>query len=401
MFAGNNGRHDMNNTFSLGINHLLTDDRAWIAGKRIGLLSHEAALTAQGRSVAKALHECPDTNLVALFGPEHGFAGTGNAGERLDSTTHPDWQIPVHSLHGKHKAPTEQMLSALDLLVIDLCTLPVRCYTYVSTLRYALEAAAEQGLPVVVADRPVPLASTVDGPLLDPQFESFVGCVPVPFAYGMTLGETALFLQAELGLDLDLKVAAMQGYSRAPNPHPDWPPWKPPSPAILSWQTALCYPITVGFEALPVVNHGRRGPLPFQILGAPWVDAQALLDQLGPLPGLSFHAHDCIARGAAHAGQQVHGIRIHVEQPEVVQPVLAALHLLDAIGRAHGPDRLWDDKTARPTFLDKLFGTDQVRHALQSGTAPADVAQGWEAECAAFRLKREECLLYERESRTI
>jgi len=157
------------------------------------------------------------------------------------------------------------MLDNLDAIVLDLQDLGARCYTFVSTLRYVLEAAASARKQVIVADRPIPLPRVVDGPMLDERFSSFVGCVRAPLHYGMTPGETAAWLKHALALDLDLKVAPMKNYCRQSRRGPDWPPWIPPSPGIRSWETGYCYLATVFGEALPAINIGRNSNLAFQV----------------------------------------------------------------------------------------------------------------------------------------
>lgn len=254
-------------SFRPGIETLLEQYPDWLQGRRVGLVAHPASVDSQGvHSVERMRRD--GVNLTALFGPEHGFAGRGGAGETMPDGRDPASGLPIRSLYGETRRPTSEMLRDLDVLVFDLHDLGARPYTYVSTLLYALEAAAENGKGVIVTDRSIPLPRVIDGPMLDPAFESFVGAVRTPVAYGMTPGETALFLRDDLGLPLDLRVAPMQGFSR----DAAWPSraWIPPSPAIRSWSCAACFPATVFFEAVPAVDHraghgpgvpGHRRPL--------------------------------------------------------------------------------------------------------------------------------------------
>ena len=255
----------------LGIDRLLEERLSWISGRRIALLTHPAALSNQGVHTANRLHSIFGSNLTCLFGPEHGFAGAGDPGEEIPHECHPEWDIPVHSLYGQTRKVAPDMLDSVDVIICDLQDLGVRCFTYVSTLRYLLESAAEQGIEVIICDRPIPEAVVVDGPMLDTEFQSFVACAPLPLKYAMSQGEVAALLCDKLNIDVSLRVASMQGYSRQDhiNCH-SWAQWCPPSPAIRSMETALCYPTTVICEALPAIDCWRSGLMPFQVVGAAW-----------------------------------------------------------------------------------------------------------------------------------
>ncbi len=384
----------MKSRFLPGIDVLLA--RGLLAGRRIGLVSHTAALSAEGATSAEALHGAPGLRLVSLFAPEHGFFGAAGAGDPVHSRRHPVWGIPVHSLYGARLAPTRAHLRGLDTLIIDLQDLGARCYTYVSTLRHVLQAAAAAGTPVLVADRPIPLPLTADGPGLQPGFESFVGSVRLPLAYAMTPGETALWIRDDLALDLDLTVIPMAGYRRDARRGSDWPAWVPPSPGIRSWETAACYLTTVFTEAIPAVSCGRTTPLPFQVFGAPWMKAEAVREALAAerLPGVSFHPHPFIPPTDPFAGQLIPGLRMVVADPCRFRPVLTSVAILAVLQRLHGPRRLWQAAGTRPDFFDKLYGTDAVRLALRDGDTPAAIAARWEPDLRRFRASRAQHLLY-------
>ncbi len=384
----------MKSRFLTGIDVLLARGRQPPA--RVGLVSHTAALAASGATSAEALQSAPNLRLVSLFAPEHGFFGAAGAGDPVRSRRHPVWHIPVHSLYGSRLAPTPAHFRAIDLLVVDLQDIGVRCYTYVSTLRHVLEAASRAGKPVLVTDRPIPLPVTPDGPVLQPGFDSFVGAVRTPLAYAMTPGETALWLRSDLGLDLDLTVIPMAGYHRAPRRNPDWPAWVPPSPGIRSWETAACYSATVFTEALSALSCGRTTPLPFQVLGAPWMKAEAVRESLAAekLPGVTFHPHPFIPPTDPYAGRLIPGIRMVVTDPLRFKPVLTSVAILAVLQRLHSRRRLWNWPGTRPDWFDKLYGTDRVRLALLDGATPAAIAADWEPELRRFCATRAKCLLY-------
>ena len=388
--------------FRPGISALLGPCSHWIQGRRVGLVSHPAAVDRRGTSSLDLLANHPSARLVSLFGPEHGFFGAAGAGETVKSTRLAPYGLPVHSLYGEHRRPTPSMLRGVDVIVFDLQDLGVRCYTYVSTLRYVLEAAAACGKTVVVADRPVPLPATLDGPMLDPEFTSFVGLVPAPFVYGMTPGEAALWLRSELSLDVELKVAPMANYRRQPSREAGWPPWIPPSPGIRAWESAQSYAATVFCEAVPAVDNGRGTSLAFQLIGAPWLDAEALLARLSAarLGGVCFHRHTYIASFGAWSGKRIAGLRLTVTDAAAFRPVTTAIHILHAIQAHHGRRRLWSGPQSNPAFFDKLFGTDVVRAALLDGAAPAEIAVAWPRARAAFSERRRSVLLYPPQSRS-
>jgi uncharacterized protein YbbC (DUF1343 family) len=285
------------------------------------------------------------------------------------------------------------MLRDIDLIVVDFASLPVRCYTYVSTLRLCLTAAAERGIDVVVADRPVPLAHVTDGPVLDASCRSFVSQVDTPFCYGMTPGEIARWLVQTESLRVNLRVAPCRNYERESTPQPDWPPWTPPSPAILSWESALCYPATVLLEALPALDHGRATLLPFQVLGAPWTDGDRLADRLSNagLQGVDVTPWP-YEPGTGNRSVMFSGIRLHIRNPNRYSPTRTAVALLHALEQEYGRRRVW--RNARVSFFDKLAGTPDLR-GLLAGRCPLEAAQrSWKPGLARFRRSRSKALLY-------
>ena len=323
----------------------------WLAGRRAGLVAHPASLTTDGRHSAAFLRDS-GANLVALFGPEHGFFGRGGAGEKIADAAHADWNIPIFSLYGETRAPTPAMLDLVDVFVFDVQTIACRAYTYVSTLRLLLEACAARGKTLVVADRPDPLMLTPpDGPLLDPACASFVGLVPTPFCYGMTPGETALFLKSALKLDaLDLRVAPCAGLSRTLTLRQIYPTWHATSPAIVSLENALCFPLTVFFEALPMIDHARGTPLAFQRIGSAHADLATL--DLPPLPGVRVAPCEYPDK----RGQVLRGLAFEVVDPSAYRPAAAAFALVSALENHLGP-ALWEFPGSRPEFYAQLWGT--------------------------------------------
>ncbi len=375
---------------------LLSRHGRWLRGRRVGLLSHLAAVDPQGCSTADRLRADARLRLAWLAGPEHGFMGAAVAGAACVDRRESPWGVPVYSLYGETRAPTPAMLRAIDTLVIDLQDLGARPYTYVSTLQLALQACAAAGREVVVADRPVPLPNTVDGPLTEDACRSFVSLADLPLSYGMTPGETAAWLKRTLGLDLELHVAPMAGYGRQPWRGAGWPPWRPPSPAMRSWESAQCLPATVCLEAIGVVDHARATNMPFQFVGGAGLDAAALCEGLTGrgLPGVRFYAESYEPRPSS--GLFVPGVRMCVMAPDVTRPALTALCIVAGLQDVLGVRRVWRRPAARPEFFDKLFGTASVRVGLARGDDPRAIAAAWRNPLRAFRCEREKCLLYER-----
>ncbi len=369
--------------FRVGLDVLLDEHRDWLAGKRVALLSHQAALDRFGATSAERLRAELGDSLVALFGPEHGFDGQAAAGAETYSSTHPRWGIPVHSLYGAVRKPTPEMMRGIDVVVCDLQDLGARCYTYLATLRNMLEACAESNVEAIVADRPIPLPGIVDGPTAEEKFFSFVAPLPIPMCTGMTPADTATWIASHItgksGAPLFLRIAPMRGWDNSGRRSADWPEFIPPSPGIRTWEAGATYLATVATEAIPAIDVGRGTNLAFRLLGAPWIDAEALLERLdaAKLQGIRFHQHSYIAGVKPYEGQLIRGLRISVTDTATFRPVTTSVTILAAIRDLYGSDALWKSDGIRPEWFDKLFGTDATRLALQSGASAAEIVDTW------------------------
>ena len=382
----------MTQSFRFGIDVLCNDHMGWLRGLRVGLVAHAASVSVSGIPSPEFLRHC-GVDVTSLFGPEHGFLSCGSAGEEMSHGTHRSLKIPVYSLYGETRKPTAKMLKDVDVIVFDLHDLGARPYTYVSTLRLVLEAAAENGKPVIVADRPSPLANTVDGPMLNPAFESFVGFVRTPVVYGMTPGEMALWLKKDLKLDVDVRMAPMARFRRGSQPKHAW---IRPSPAIKSWNCGLCFPITVFCEALPALDHGRGTDEPFQRVGAPWLDAKRLCREMKAmdLPGIRFAACRYRAMAGIYKGKTVHGLKIQVANASEYLPVQTGLAILRLVQDIHGAAPLWSHPGTRAAFFDQLMGTDTVRRDLIGGRTLIEITAPWALQSSDFWQSRKLCLRY-------
>jgi uncharacterized protein YbbC (DUF1343 family) len=392
-----------------GAQRLVDDGFAALAGRRVGLVANQTARvdTADGGPLhlADRLAASPGVTLAALFGPEHGLRGTAEAGDRIENGRDAATGAPVYSLYGENRKPTPEQLRGLDALVFDVQDVGARFYTYVSTMGYAMQAAAEAGIPFVVLDRPNPIGDRAEGFVMEPEHASFVGLYPVPVTHGMTVGELARMIKGEGWLDgleaLDLRVIAMEGYQRGMPWEETGLPWTPPSPNVPDAATARVYPGAALFES-SAVNEGRGTRTPFQVVGAPWADGRALADTLNArrLPGVRFEpaaytpeAIPGMASNPTHRGRRVEGVRLVVTDPGAFRPVETGVHLLHAFYHA-APSRE-RGRFFNADWLAKLSGTDRLRRMLVAGARPEAIVAAWAEDVEAFRARRTPYLLYE------
>lgn len=381
-----------------------------LQGQRVGLITNDAA-TVDGERVVDLLVRS-GVEVVALFAPEHGLEATVAAGApvadgqaRVSGSGSDDPSvIPVHSLYGTIRAPSQRALVGLDVLVFDLQDVGVRAYTYTATMGLSMVAAAEAGVPFMVLDRPNPLGGVlIDGFVTDDDQGSFVSRYPIPAVHGMTAGELALAIKGEGWLDgldgLELEVVGVDGWSRPMLWGDTGLSWSAPSPSLPTPSSVAAYPVTVGLEAT-TMSVGRGSAEPFALIGAPWLDAQAAAAELNGrrLTGVRVEATTFTARASTavpepvYPDQEIPGVRLVVTDPGQYQPALVGLHVLEVLG-AQARDRgvvLID----RPEAFDRLAGSDRLRLGLAAGQGPEEIAAGWADELAAFAELRRAYLLY-------
>lgn len=350
------------------VNYNALQRRLAEGGETFGLLTMQATST-----TGRLKKYFPD-RLRALYSAEHGFFGDVAPGVRTDSAWHPFWNCPIHSLYGEHRKPTAEMLEGIDVMVIDLCDIGVRCYTYLATLKNTLEACAQAGISVIVLDRPLPLGGVLDGPMRKPEFSSFVAPINVPLCHAMTPGECALWIKRSEGLDVSLEVMKLLDWSH--ESREPWPNFVPPSPAIRSWDSALMYPMTVFTEAYPAVDCDRGGALSFRIIGAPWMNQNALIGDLKPgllSCGVEMRPYRYVPVDGKYRGVALDGILFSVGNPSAFYPVTAGVLILTALMQRHGEKVL---SGGRDEWFDKLNGSTQVRDAFAAGDLSA-MFQSW------------------------
>ncbi|MCA9619199.1 MAG: DUF1343 domain-containing protein [Myxococcales bacterium] len=368
-----------------GIDVLRADAFAPLAGARVGLVTNDQARAFDGTTTAALLKAAPNVTLVRLFSPEHGLAAAAE-GSVADGTD-PSTGLPVVSLYGPDQKPSAAALADLDTLVVDLQDAGARFYTYLTTLGYTLEAAAKHGKRVVVLDRPNPVgATTVAGPLLDADRLSFVGYHPIPVQPGMTIGELAKLFAGEKQLTVDLTVIPLRGYHRSMLWSATGLPWRPPSPNLRDPEAALLYPGVALVEATNL-SVGRGTPHPFHLIGAPWLNAPALLQALDAEghPGLHLETTTFTPTDSKFAGIPCNGLRLAVDDPTQFQAVRFGLTLAAALLQTQG-DR-W-----RPKHLLMLLGNAAAYQALVEGKSADEVLAAQPLD--GFLARRAGFLLY-------
>ena len=380
---------------SQGVSSVLPGVDVWrqrgyepLVGRRIGLITNATGRDAAGRLTAEVLAASGEVDLVALFSPEHGFRGVeeGDVASAQDAST----GLPVHSLYGDTRRPTQEMLAGLDGLVFDIQDVGTRFYTYATTMAYALEEAASHGLPFVVLDRPNPITGLrAEGPVIDGELLSFVGYAPIALRHGMTMGELALYFNAELGIRADLTVIPMQGWRRDQWYDATGLLWVNPSPNMRNLEGALLYP-AVGALEYTNISVGRGTDEPFEWLGAPWIDGLALAQQLNEaaLPGVRFIPRKRTPSRSVFAGEVCNGVDLVVTDRDAFSAPRTAITLATTLFALHGDD--WD-----PERLPPLWGRPEVLDQLREGMTPEHIAEAWQDDLDAFLAARSRYLIYD------
>ena len=361
-----------------------------LRGRSVGIVTNPTGALSTGEPLIDAVHANGAITVKALFGPEHGIRGTVGAGQTVGSSTDEKTGLPVYSLYGPTRHPTAQMLDGIDVLLFDIQDVGARPYTYVSTMAYVMEAAAQYGKEVWVLDRPNPIGGVaLDGPVLDPKYKSFVGLYPIPERHGMTVGELARLFNERFGIGCKLRVIAMQGWSREMH----WPDtglaWIPTSPNIPYARTALVY-LATGLIDEAGINNGVSTPHPFEYAGGAGFDAATMRDVLAArkIPGIEFEPADWVPTRGFWKDKTLSGVTLNITDPHAFPSVRTAVELI-AAARAQGKFHV-----AHEQIFDRDWGTDTVRLALLGGASPEAIVAAWRPQLAAFAALRKAYLLY-------
>ncbi|HED10939.1 MAG TPA: DUF1343 domain-containing protein [Caldithrix abyssi] len=383
-------------SFRTGLDNLLLSNAERFKGKRIGLITNPSAVDARMRPSYVRIYEHPGLNLVALYAPEHGLFSAAEAGEKVGYATEPRFNLPVYSLYGKTRIPTPEMLKDVDVLIFDIQDIGIRSYTYIYTMANAMKAAARDHKEFIVLDRPNPLNGiTVEGNITREPFYSFVGMYPIAYRHGMTTGELATMFNDAFGIECDLSVVRMSGWERSMF----WPQtgrsWVPTSPHVPHWKTALFMPATGLIGELLSVNIGVGYTSPFELLGAPWIDALDFTRRLNELhlPGVYFRATRFKPYYSVFKGEMCYGIQIHISDEQAFRPFEAGLYLLKFLYDRY-PGHSPFAKENRLSSFHRTAGSDQIYSDILEGKSIEDIRAGWEDELQAFLKIRNKYLLY-------
>lgn len=370
-----------------GIDVLKESGFSLLKGKRIGLITNHTGLDSAGTSTLDLLRRAKGIRLIAVFSPEHGLYGDADA--KIASQRDPATNLTVYSLYGEHRRPTPKMFAGLDAIVFDVQDVGVRFYTYITTLGYALEAAARARIPFYVLDRPNPLTATrVQGPVMDREMKSFTGYFPLPVRYGMTVGELAGLFNGEYAIGAELHVVKMKGYRRDAWFDETGLMWVNPSPNLRSITEAALYPGVAMVEGANV-SVGRGTSTPFELFGAPWVRGRELADYLNirKIEGVEFLPVEFTPESSLYKGCTCRGTRILLKDRGTLDSGLLGIEIISALYRLFPQDFKIDETRA-------LIGSQQILEAIKAGEDPRAVALLWKEPLEHFLGLREKYLLY-------
>ena len=381
-----------------GVDMLFEKHLALIKGKRVGLVTNPTGVDSRLRATADLLAAHPDVKLVALFGPEHGIRGgvQGVISNSVDTKT----GVPAFSLYGKIRKPTKEMLENVDILLFDIQDIGSRTYTYISTMKQCMDAAAEHNKKFIVLDRPNPVNGViVEGPMLEEGFESFIGIGNIAYMHGMTIGELALFFNKEWGINCDLDVVKMDGWKRSMTWRDTGLIWVPTSPHIPEADSSWFYPITGIIGETPLVNIGVGYTLPFKVVGAPWMNAEGISRALNDkrIPGVYFQPFYYKPSYYHYSGEVCEGFRIVITDEKTIKPVAVGYYITEQLMKMypHNVNFELENVKGRIKAFDWSNGSDKVRLMLENGTPVEKIVESYQPAVQEFMKKRAQYLLYE------
>jgi len=378
--------HTQSERTKLGVDVLEQENFAPLRGKRVGLITNQTGVDSEGRRTIDVLALAEGVKLVALFSPEHGISGKEDA--NVVNAKDPTTGLPIYSLYGETRRPTDAMLKGIDTLVFDVQDAGVRFYTFITTMAYCMEEAAKHHIEFVVLDRPNPLGGEViEGPMLGRDRLSFTGYFPMPVRYGMTIGELAKMFNAENKINADLHVFAMQGWHRGDTYDRTGLKWIPPSPNLRTLNAAFLYP---GIEILQSagVSVGRGTDTPFELFGGPWIEAAELAAELNrrAVPGVRFQATLFTPDNGLYKGQYCQGVSLIITNRAELNSMRMGLEIAAALHRLY-PQQFHLEK-----IID-LLGSQATLDRLERGDDPARIIAGWADDLEKFRAVRAKYLL--------
>jgi len=379
-----------------GIDVLLEKNINLVKGKNVGLITNPTGVNSELISTIDLLHQHPDINLVAIFGPEHGARGNVHAGDKVDDIVDEKTGIKILSLYGKNRRPSKEMLEGIDVLIYDIQDIGCRSYTYIYTMSFSMEAAKEFNIPFIVLDRPNPVGGNlIDGPILEPQYKSFVGYYPIPYVYGLTCGELANFFNNEYDIDCDLTVVEMEGYEREMIFEDTGLEWVPTSPHVPHAISALYYPLTGIIGELHTIDIGIGYLNPFELIGQEWIDGQELAEELNSrkLDGVNFRPMFWTPYYHKNAKKHMQGVQVHITDAKSVKPVEVQVHIMAALKKLYPEQNMFNDK--RNAMFDKVCGVSTWREDINDGVKAKKLIKAWRKDLKKFKKKSQKYYLYD------
>ncbi|MBR3647729.1 MAG: DUF1343 domain-containing protein [Paludibacteraceae bacterium] len=369
-----------------------------LQGKRIGLVTNPTGVDRQLRSTVDILFDAPEVNLVALYGPEHGVRGNAHAGDAVSNEKDEKTGLPMYSLYGKTRKPSAEMLRDVDALVYDIQDNGCRSYTYISTLGMLMAACAEQDKELIVLDRPNPLGGNkIEGCLAEDGYISFVSQFKIPYIYGQTPGELALMLNAEAETPCQLTVVPMEGWTREMKWEDTGLEWVVASPHVQTGHTAYFYPMTGILGEFGFFNIGVGYTLPFELLGADWIDAQLFADSMNALnlPGLIFRPIYYKPFYSVFKDKQIQGVQIHLMDFDAACLTAVQFHMLEVLNRLYPEHRFFEEcDPKRFRMFDLVCGTGFVREQFGKTYRWADIEAYWMKDVESYRERAAKYYLY-------
>lgn len=383
-----------------GIEILRANNFRQLEGKRIGLITNPTGIDSHFQSTIDILFQAPKVQLVALFGPEHGVRGDVYAGDKVDNRSDSRTGLPVYSLYGATRKPTQEMLKGIDALVYDIQDNGCRSFTYISTMGLAMEAAAEAGIEFIVLDRPNPLGGVkIEGNVAEKAYQSFVSQFPIPYVYGLSCGELATMINNEKmnALQCKLTVVKMKGWKRAMNWEATGLPWVVASPHLPHNHSSYFYPATGIFGELGFLSIGVGYTLPFEIVGAPWINADSLSTALNALQlaGIHFRPIHFKPFYSTLKGEQCEGVQLHITNYKTVRLTEIQFYIMQELARLY-PERMVFDcaNPSRFDMFDKVCGTNQIRLRFSEQHRVSDILTYFRKDEQNFRILSKRYYLY-------
>ena len=374
-----------------GLECLIAAPPKWLFGKRIGLLCNPASVDRRFRHARTLIHQTFPGQLTALFSPQHGFyAEKQDNMIESENGRDPLFQIPLYSLYGKTRIPTKGMLENIDVLIVDLQDAGTRVYTFIYTLSYCMEAARDHGKSILILDRPNPVnGRTVEGNCLSMDCSSFVGRYPIPMRHGLTIGEMAGLFNHNYGIGCHLEVIPMTGWKRAMGYADTGLPWVAPSPNLPTPTSAGVYPGQVIWEGTNV-SEGRGTTQPFELFGAPFLEPGRILSCLTDkdLKGIVLRETAFEPTSGKWQGELCRGFQVHIMDPNIYQPYITSLKLLQAVMRHHANDFSWKKPPYEYEFerlpIDLIIGNSEIRKRMERMDSLDDIAESWKPGLNCF-----------------